>query len=383
MPTKARDPEITLLAEALLRELEILRRSGGDAYPPRLRHLAALTGGSPTEAQILKAAAKVVFTRAAVVTEKVQRKPSHDSPVYFKQDAPAKRSTRKPAPTKKPKEDSAGLANRMLLVLEAQRRLGAEAYPPTLRRLAELCDVNASDTRVTKAAGLEALTGAAIVAAKANRKPSLDAPVFMRQDLDGDAAAILPALLKFALAVVSAKGRAKESTAFTVTEVTGRLVPELKHAVSQALERGDLPENVAWVLVKGKPYFFLAENLRSGAARPFRRVPVDGPEAQNRIVARSPLPPVRPTQEFPGAFREAFEQLDRRNGGTNFVKLADLRRMLAGFGREEFDLGLRALRLEGEFSLDSHEGLHGSLTDDERDAGVREAGSLLIYVSRR
>ncbi len=68
---------------------------------------------------------------------------------------------------------------------------------------------------------------------------------------------------------------------------------------------------------------------------------------------------------------------------TNFVTLADLRRTLAGFGRDEFDAGLRRLRLDGSYSLDSHEGLHGSLTPEEREAGVREAGSMLIYVSRR
>jgi hypothetical protein len=82
-------------------------------------------------------------------------------------------------------------------------------------------------------------------------------------------------------------------------------------------------------------------------------------------------------------FRDAFDRLDNRNGSTNFVKLADLRRALAGVSRGDFDAGLRALRLKGEFSLDSHEGLHGTLTQEDREAGVQEAGSLLIYVSRR
>jgi len=65
------------------------------------------------------------------------------------------------------------------------------------------------------------------------------------------------------------------------------------------------------------------------------------------------------------------------------VKLAELREALSDFSREEFVAGLRRLRMDGVFSLDSHEGLHGSLTDEERDAGVREAGSLLVYASRR
>jgi hypothetical protein len=41
------------------------------------------------------------------------------------------------------------------------------------------------------------------------------------------------------------------------------------------------------------------------------------------------------------------------------------------------------LRDADEFGLDSHEGLHGTLTPEEREAGMREAGSLLVYVSRR
>jgi hypothetical protein len=90
-----------------------------------------------------------------------------------------------------------------------------------------------------------------------------------------------------------------------------------------------------------------------------------------------------PPHDFVQAFRAAFDILDRRNGSTNFVKLADLRDALSEFSREEFDAGLRKLRMEGVFSLDSHEGLHGSLSHDDRDAGVREAGSLLVYASRR
>ena len=116
------------------------------------------------------------------------------------------------------------------------------------------------------------------------------------------------------------------------------------------------------------------------AARPTatRRSPIGTP-SRVCIVSRLDFRP----GDFVQAFRAAFEILDRRNGSTNFVKLADLRDALSEFSREEFDAGLRQLRMEGIFSLDSHEGLHGSLSDDEREAGVREAGSLLVYASRR
>ena len=101
---------------------------------------------------------------------------------------------------------------------------------------------------------------------------------------------------------------------------------------------------------------------------------------QHRAIVEKPQCSVR---DFAQAFREAFEQLNRRNGWTNLVKLVELRVGICFLGRSEFDAGLRGLRVAGEFSLESHEGRHESLTLDERDAGIREAGSLLVYASRR
>jgi hypothetical protein len=376
------------LIEAMLRELEVLRQQGGEAYPPRLRQLAALAAGEAADEQVQKAVGKKAFTTKAVVTEKVDRKPSLDSPVYFKGDEPKKKPAPKKPAVKKPKDDGSELAGRMLVVLEAQRRLGAEAYPPTLRRLAELCELNASDTRVTKAADRKAMADRAVVAAKAKGKPVLDAPVVLKEDLEGEITTALPGLLRYALAAVTSvvKEKPVESTAFTLAEVGKRLVPELQKPVLGALERGierrELPEDVAWIIASGKPYLFLVENMRPGAARPSRPA-LDGPLAPSHHADGAPAAPARQARDFAGAFRKTFEQIDRRNGAKNFVKLAELRRELAAFGRDEFDSGLRALREGGEFSLDSHEGLHGSLTPEDREAAVREAGSVLVYVSRR
>jgi hypothetical protein len=386
MPAKVKDAEVASLAEEMLRQLELLRSGGNGAYPPKLRQLATLTGGSPTDELIQKAAGKKLFTDKVVV-EKVARKPSLDSPVCFKEDAPAK----PPAPKRSRKgggeKDVTELAERMRLVLEAQRRLGGDAYPPTLRRLAELCEFNASDVRVTKAADHEVLTKTALVAAKENKKPKLDAPVICREDIGTED--VLRALFRFALAPSIGSGRGKtkkESTAFTPSELTKRLIAELQEPLGDSLERGmkrgELPEGVAWIEVNGNPYLFLVENMKPHAARPDRQG-VDNAPVLSPASDRPPVASIRPQREFVTAFREAFEQLDRRNGTTNFVKIADLRRALADFGRDEFDSGLRALRLNHEFSLDSHEGLYGALSPEEREAGVREAGSLLIYVSRR
>ena len=54
------------------------------------------------------------------------------------------------------------------------------------------------------------------------------------------------------------------------------------------------------------------------------------------------------------------------------MKLASLRHALPQFSRDVFDSELQALRRAGEFSLDSHEGLHGTLTTEEREAGENE-----------
>ena len=365
------DGGVAELAERMLSILEEQRRLGGEAYPPTLRRLAELCGGEASEDQVLKAIGKKTFTSRAVVTKKVDKVPAFDSPVYFKEDVP------------KPVEE---LAERMVLVLESQRSLGGEAYPPTLRRLAELCERKASDTLVPKAAVHEVMAERVIVVAKAKSKPSLDAPVVLKEDVKDGLAAVLPALLRFALSPVTAAVKKKqvETNAFTLTELTKRIT-ELKKSFGNAVERGierqDLPPDVAWVVIKGEPKLFLVENLRPTPRSP---LPADGhTPLPSPIPEEVPPAPPRPMRDFAEAFHEAFEQLDRRNGLTNFVKLADLRHALSEFSREEFDAGLRTLRLDGQFSLDSHEGHHGSLTPEEREAGVREAGSFLVYASRR
>lgn len=76
--------------------------------------------------------------------------------------------------------------------------------------------------------------------------------------------------------------------------------------------------------------------------------------------------------------------LDKNNGGTNFVTLADMRDALSAlYSRDEFDEALRQLRIDGVLSLDSFEGLFGEFTQRMRDSAITENGSVLVYVSRR
>ncbi len=387
MTKKIQNAEVAALAETMLTDLERLHQQSSDKYPPTLRLLAGLSGGTPTDDQIVSAAGKKTFTLKAFVKDKIGRKPSLDSPVYLKGDEPPKkrpsRSTSS-AVKKKPKHDDSELAGRLLLVLESQRRLGAEAYPPLLRRIAELCELNANDPIFTKAASHKSFTEGAIVVARKGRGPSLDAPVILKEDVDLGMQGVLTALLRVALAPVSnlSKGKMTETTAFTANESVKQLVPELQKAVAGALDAGSrqhtLPGDVGWVVVKSNPLFFLIDNLQAGCQTQGKVA--DGHVPALSIAAKSPLTPLR---DFTQAFREAFEQLDQHNGWTNLVKLVELRQALTSFGRSEFDAGLRGLRVAGEFSLESHEGRHESLTIDERDAGIHEAGSLLVYASRR
>jgi hypothetical protein len=357
----------------MLQVLESQRSFGGDAYPPTLQHLGELCDGAPSQDLIVKAATKKVFTDRAVA-QKVEKKPSLNSPVYFKEDLP--------------KPDQL-LARRMVALLESQRRLGGEAYPPSLRRLAELCEFKGSENVIRKAAVTTPMAERTNVLARKGKTLILDAPIVFNEDVQGDLGTALPGLLRFALSPITSKTKkgVRETAAFTSKELAKRVLPELKHrleeAVKDGIARATLPRGVGWI-PKGEPLLLLVENVKPAAPRPAERSDGHSPSPQRLAATVAPTSGEHtPSHNFEQAFRSAFEALDRRNGSTNFVKLADLRDALSEFNREDFDAGLRRLRMEGVFSLDSHEGLHGSLTSDEREAGVREAGSLLVYASRR
>ena len=276
------------------------------------------------------------------------------------------------------------LAERMIRVLESQRRLGDGSYPPTFEKLAILCGSRPSDANFNKAVKDKAFTERAIVAGKGAKVLPPAAPVLLRADLEDEA--IVPALLEYAMNVAADPKKKTITRAFTVAELSKSLTAAVQGPFKTALERGiegeTLPGKFAWVVIKNKPHLFAIDHMRPAsrrqalAARPAEATPAgdDGPATISMTTE---------LRDFGTAFREAFESLDRRNGMTNFVKLADLRRVLSDFDRHLFDAGLNRLRDADEFGLDSHEGLHGTLTPEEREAGVREAGSLLVYVSRR
>lgn len=290
-----------------------------------------------------------------------------------------------PTVTKRKKADDtavAELAAKMLSSLESLRVLGGDAYPPTLRRLAELCDMRPSDLQVTTAANKKAFTERAVVTRKAKGKPVLNAPVVFKDNIESVSQAITSALLLFALRDYEPKVKNRVfSEADLKKRITKALHRSFQEGLKQGIEHETLPSDVAWVPASNGPRLFLVADLHPAPLREsvwnHRRLTAT-PIHESSLTHHEPL-----QREFAEAFREAFEQLDRDNGSTNFVTLADLRRALPEFDRVAFDAGLRQLRIDGQFSLDSHEGQTGSLTPEEREAGVQEAGSLLVYVSRR
>ena len=275
------------------------------------------------------------------------------------------------------------LAEKMIRVLESQRRLGDGSYPPTFERLAVLCGSRSLRRHSQQGRQGQGVHGAGRRRRQRAKIPA-DAPVLLREDIENEA--IVPALLEYAMTVAADPKKKTISHAFTVAELAKGLTAAVQGPFKAALDRGikgeTLPGKFAWVVIKNKPHLFAIDHMRPAsrrqalAARPAVGTPAgnDGPATISMTTE---------LRDFGAAFREAFESLDRRNGMTNFVKLADLRRVLSDFDRQLFDAGLNRLRDAEEFGLDSHEGLHGALTPEEREAGVREAGSLLVYVSRR
>ena len=96
-----------------------------------------------------------------------------------------------------------------------------------------------------------------------------------------------------------------------------------------------------------------------------------------------PIPTPSGGTTFAEAFDDAFARLDASDGGYNFVKLRHLRLALPQYGRAEFDAGLHTLRLARRYSLMPSEGNGISLSDQEHEAGIQEAGSRLVYCKKR
>ena len=108
---------------------------------------------------------------------------------------------------------------------------------------------------------------------------------------------------------------------------------------------------------------------------------VDATAADSSMQERDTVDISKPS-DFVKHFEEAFDRLDRTEGRLNFVSLVDLRRELPEYNPAQFDAGIKELRRRRIFTLSSAEGRFG-ISEDQKNAAILEAGSLLLFVSRR
>jgi hypothetical protein len=194
------------------------------------------------------------------------------------------------------------------------------------------------------------------------------APVALQEDRDK--LVMSPLLWSFVLTPTSKGRSAKKSEAFAIKDVQKRVIPDLREPIAAATDRV-LPPGVGWLWLAGKRLYFLLKDVHGSPALPSQS-PAAEVKASDGRGSRA---------DFALAFQDAFDRLDRHHGSHNFVSLVDLRRGIP-CDRPTFDAELHKLRLAGRYTLSAAEGRHG-ITPEERQAGISEEGSLLLFVSRK
>ncbi|WP_437980174.1 hypothetical protein [Sorangium sp. So ce117] len=191
--------------------------------------------------------------------------------------------------------------------------------------------------------------------------------------------------------------RKPEVPAVDLAQLPKGLLPALgrafKAALAQRIVDRRLPRTIGALLGKKPLLFFLADAVLPAAGAPARPAAIATDGAARPTAADGPgsSAPVTSAQSGPGApaisfvdrFDAAFSSLDRASGRLNYVTLHALRAALPDIPRDTFDTELAALRRQRRYSLDPSDGRHHQMAEAERDAGIMEAGNLLVYVARR
>ncbi|WP_437570798.1 hypothetical protein [Sorangium sp. So ce542] len=319
----------------------------------------------------------------------------------------------------------------LLGVLESQRQLGGASYPPTLERLAELTGDTPAAT--SKALSSKEAKGRALLSRTAGGKKK-PAPgtvlVLLKEDLQTVAQS--DRLLEVQLQ----SARKPDAPAVDLAQLPKGLVTGLgrafKAALEQRLAERRLPRTIGALTGKKPLFFFLADAVLPAAGAPARpatttaptdgaprptaprgartapadaadAAPTDAPSngapaaslagapaaslagAPAASLAGAPAASLAgaPAAPFAARFDAAFTALDRVSGGNNYVTLRALRAALPDVPRATFDDELAALRRQRRYSLDPSDGRHHQMAEAEREAGILEAGNLLVYVARR
>ncbi|WP_425615845.1 hypothetical protein NA78x_005777 [Anatilimnocola sp. NA78] len=312
------------------------------------------------------------------------------------------------------------LADRTL-VADLADLIVAKAVPPTPAEIATKWSQemlrrgqNANESQVVTLAQLQAAAKAdAKSLAKVLKEPAFAERVVevasgdatnersfvLREHLRGRTAEFIKLGLALLVDGAPAKGKSKaplRSTIFTAAEIATALIKvkqlkvSLEEFIGQAADQNRLGSGLNWLVLKNeRAYFRLADAGREVTPS---HTPTNSPTpASARPSATTTPPPVasatvtapsKPAEGFASLFDAAFRRVDSRSGGRNFAKVLELRRELPQFSRSEFDSELRLLRAARQFAMESAQGGGTQLSDEERQAGIQEGSSLLVYVSR-
>jgi hypothetical protein len=265
---------------------------------------------------------------------------------------------------------------------DALRRLrGTPAYPPTAKALFAEAKVSVDPRKL--ASSRKAAEHMRILAKQRQEDSGYyaDAPVFLVEDTDdvlGRDAVLLH---------IVRSARSDTTQACDLAALKLALPAALKASFDAAFERrtkeraSSLPRGLGRLTRNGAALLFLLEDVQEMAAP--ASVAMTPAAAVTPPVTVTPPPAVDLQGPFPEVFGRAFDELNQQAGRRNYVLLHDLRKRLATIPRPDFDQGLNELRRSKKYSLDSADGRHGRLTPEQIDAGIREAGSVLVYVARR
>ncbi|WP_437275147.1 hypothetical protein WME90_28300 [Sorangium sp. So ce375] len=292
---------------------------------------------------------------------------------------------------------------KLLGVLESQKQLGGASYPPTLDRLTELTGDTLAVT--SKALNTKEAKGRVLLsrAAGGKKKPAPETTlVLLTEDLQ--AAAQSDRLLEVQLR----SARKPDAPAVDLAQLPKGLVPAIgrafKAALHQRIAERRLPRTIGALPGKKPLFFFLEDAVLPAAGAPARpaAAATDGaarrtaPDGHGNATSdghgnatsdghgnAAPSGAGAPAISFADRFDAAFSSLDRASGRLNYVTLHALRAALPDVPRAAFDAELAALRRQRRYSLDPSDGRHHQMAEAERDAGIMEAGNLLVYVARR
>lgn len=146
---------------------------------------------------------------------------------------------------------AAELAEKMAQTLQAQRDLGGDAYPLTLKRLAELADPSAADDLRAKAAKALAKNSQVVLA----QKKSPDTLLALAEDVERLAESRL--LLEWLLEQVCTPKAPASPIDKVVKKVDEPLRDPLQKALARQVQEGTLPATVGALTLKDKLHLYL------------------------------------------------------------------------------------------------------------------------------